>query len=142
MLDIINESGIWIDPTPLEKIVSEICALEIPDVDYELSILICESAKMRNLNRSYRGLDQTTDVLGFKAENLPGDYAKGIRGDIVVDIKQADNQKGSNSLETELAHLVIHGLLHLLGYDHIKKTDKEKMENKEKLFRKKLTGAY
>lgn len=145
MFEIINESGVDIDPAPLEKIASELIGAELPGCQVELDLLICDSIRMRKLNRAYRGKDTATDVLSFLGEALHSDSDnKGrqiLRGDIVIDINQADIQKGSHSLIDELKYLLIHGLLHLLGYDHIKQQDKEKMEHKESYYRQKLTGA-
>lgn len=129
----------------MQSLADTLCEEEIPGQAYEIDLLICDSDMMRKLNRSYRGKDKATDVLSFRHDALPSiPDSKGLeplRGDIVVDINQADNQKGSHSLELELQYLLIHGLLHLLGYDHIKSQDKEKMEHKEKYYRQKLTGA-
>jgi len=145
MLEVINESVVEINPLPLVRIAEQICAEEIPGLDTELTLMICEGGRMRKLNKTYRGKDEETDVLSFLTDPIPSEQAgKGLdclRGDIVVDINQADKQKGFYSLETELQNLLIHGLLHLLGYDHIKPQDKENMEHKETYFRDKLIGA-
>jgi len=145
MLEVINESGVEIDPLPLIRIAELICAEDIPDQVAELTLLICDSKRMRQLNKTYRGKNEDTDVLSFLSESIPSEQAvrglKCLRGDIVVDINQADRQKGFHSLDTELQYLLIHGLLHLLGHDHIKTQDKEKMEHKETYFRYKLIGA-
>ena len=100
---------------------------------------------MRKLNRIYRGSDQDTDVLSFSSDFTDANGSKDdnhpLRGDIVVDINQADKQKDFNSLNLELQKLVIHGMLHLLGYDHIKKQDKDIMEQKESYYYDKLRGT-
>lgn len=145
ILEIIDETGVGIDPKPLEAIALSICAEEMPEREVELSLLICDSVTMRKLNRCYRGKDKETDVLTFLSDPMPQKPdAEGLGiliGDIVVDINQADRQKGSHSLETELQLLFIHGLLHLLGHDHIKPQDKKTMEHKEEYYRQKLIGA-
>ncbi len=145
MLEVLNESGIVIDPLPFVRIAELVCEEEMPGCQTELTLMICDDARMRKLNKTYRGKDEETDVLSFLAEIWPSEQAtKGIeclRGDIVVDINQADRQKGSHSLETELQYLLIHGLLHLLGHDHIKSQDKVKMEHKETYYRRILRGA-
>lgn len=145
MLEVIDECDTGIDPRPLTEIAAAVCDEESPGRMVELSILLCDSKRMRKLNRMYRGKDKDTDVLTFLSDPYPSEpLSNGIeplRGDIVVDINQADRQKGSHSLEIELGFLLIHGLLHLLGHDHIKTQDKEEMEQKEKYFRQKLIGA-
>jgi len=145
MFEVFDECESGIDPQSLTEFASAICAEESPGREIEVSILLCDSQRMRKLNRLYRGKDKDTDVLTFLSDPYPSgpgsDGAEALRGDIVVDINQADRQKGFYSLETELRFLLIHGLLHLLGHDHIKPQDKEKMEHKEKYFRQKLIGV-
>lgn len=90
---------------------------------------------MRRLNRQYRGLDKTTDVLSFPLYEAgmlrPGDAL----GDIVISIPRAAAQAAAYgvSLRNELLRLLLHGLLHLIGYDHEKNTyQKRRMQRKEK----------
>ena len=97
--------------------------------DWELSILFCGDAFMRDLNRRYRGLETPTDVLSFP--QLPADGlaagpdvgplpAPRVAGDIVISLdtlaRNADRE--GESRETELKRLLIHGMLHLQGLDH------------------------
>jgi probable rRNA maturation factor len=79
----------------------------------ELSVLLVGDARMRRLNRSYRGKDRTTDVLSFPQ----GD---GVVGDVVISLDTARRQarEGGWSLSRELRRLVAHGILHCLGHDH------------------------
>lgn len=90
---------------------------------------------MRRLNRQYRGLDKTTDVLSFPlyeaGTSQPGDAL----GDIVISIPRAAAQAEAYgvSFRNELSRLLIHGLLHLVGYDHEKNAyQKQRMQRKEK----------
>jgi probable rRNA maturation factor len=98
---------------------------------------------MEMLNRTYRGVDKTTDVLSFpqlSAEDLKSISAivktsELLLGDIVINLHRAIKQAIEHgiTLNEELKRLTIHGLLHLLGYDHDKnKYQKKKMELKEK----------
>jgi probable rRNA maturation factor len=101
---------------------------------------------MRILNRQYRGADRTTDVLSFPQEESyklqvtsyrsPGTpHSPLILGDIVINLHQAKRQAAEHSLifNEELKKLLIHGLLHLTGYDHEKGGyDEKKMKRKEK----------
>lgn len=108
----------------------------------ELSLLFTGDRAMRTLNRAYRGIDKTTDVLSFSLRegSLPGIHA-GLLGDIVISVPAAFRQAGEagHSLDEELDRLLIHGLLHLLGYDH-ERSDKEarRMRRKERQLLKKL----
>lgn len=91
--------------------------------DSEISILLVGDRRMRKLNLYYRGKDKTTDVLSFPQidiSNLPSDSSSLLLGDIVINLHQAKRQaveRGLN-LYDEIYQLLIHGLLHLLGYDH------------------------
>lgn len=89
----------------------------------ELSIVLTDDAAIRELNRDYRGKDKATDVLSFSL--LEGDepVAFGPRalGDVVISMDTAARQARSigHSLEDEVTRLLIHGVLHLLGHDHV-----------------------
>jgi probable rRNA maturation factor len=84
--------------------------------DAELSILFCGDGRMRRLNRRYRRKDESTDVLAFPAEGPGG----ALLGDIVVSIPYAARQarRRSEPVAREVDRLLVHGFLHLLGYDH------------------------
>jgi len=105
-------------------------ALGVPK-DSELSISFIDDIKMRELNLSYRGIDRTTDVLSFPQIEGP-DFS--LLGDIVVSIETAERHSKSYgvTLHEELKKLIIHGILHLLGYDHKKKKETQIMREKEK----------
>lgn len=101
----------------------------------QMSILFCEDAYIKRLNREYRGVDTATDVLAFSMQE--GRFSKvhpEILGDVLISLETASRQAKSygHSLDKEIALLVAHGILHLLGYDHLKKKDKELMRKKEK----------
>lgn len=87
-----------------------------------LSVVIVDDRGMRRLNRSYRGRDKTTDVLSFSQLEGVAIEAVGddLLGDVVISLPLARRQAkaGGWSLEEELLRLLVHGLLHVLGYDH------------------------
>lgn len=94
---------------------------------------------MRELNRMWRGKRATTDVLSFPAEQAEFEKAEGLRlGDVVISIEQAARQAKEHGLsfENEIAQLILHGLLHLSGYDH--ETDHGEMNRLELRLRKRL----
>ncbi len=99
---------------------------------------------MRALNRSYRGQDKATDILSFVKfvkEDLPfPEYENAVIGDIVIDINQVAKQKGTNTFAQELLIVFIHGMLHIMGYDHTKKIEKENMEELVRMYLKKVQG--
>ena len=81
----------------------------------EVSVLLTDDEGIKGLNRDYRGLDRPTDVLSFPQDDPV------ILGDIVVSVEKAASQARGCSIspEAEMRRLLVHGLLHLLGYDHV-----------------------
>ncbi len=101
------------------------------------SIAFVSDRKMRDLNREFRGEDSTTDVLSFPFE--PEEFESGeILGDIVISVEQAARQAEENglTLEVEIRQLILHGILHLCGYDH--ETDNGEMNARELALREEL----
>jgi probable rRNA maturation factor len=110
----------------------------------DLSLLIIDDTEMKVLNKRYRGIDDTTDVLSFgpfpdsnKADNSsfvlpPGDTQR--VAEIVISYERAKRQAEEReaSLKDELHVLIVHGILHILGYDHEAEADARKMQNREK----------
>jgi len=101
----------------------------------EVTVLLTTDATIRKLNRQFRGKNQATDVLSFPAEGIG---VEKIAGDLAISVpaalKQAVDQ--GHSLATEIKVLILHGLLHLAGYDH--ETDEGKMARRERLLRARL----
>jgi probable rRNA maturation factor len=94
-----------------------------------LSIRITDDAEMQDLNFRFRGIDKTTDVLSFGEDFTDPDLESRYLGDIVISYPQAEiqaNNRGHTTAE-ELQLLAIHGVLHLLGFDHGTETEKKKM---------------
>lgn len=90
----------------------------------ELGLTLTTDAEIRRLNATYRGLDKATDVLAFALEEgppmaLPEGMPRQL-GDVIVSLETVERQAGEfgNSLESELAWVICHGTLHLLGFDH------------------------
>lgn len=137
-LEITGESGM--PPTELMHIAQYICEQEDPQRDYQISLMLVSSIEMQNYNRVYRGKNESTDILSFVSEDLPG-HDKPVRlCDIIIDTKQLVKQKGNRTFEDEFRIVLIHGLLHLLGYDHIRSRDQEEMKIKENYYLKQLQG--
>ncbi len=113
--------------------------------DRELSIAIVDDAEMRSLNRQYRNRDRSTDVLSFsQTEDDAGSPDHPLLGDVVLSAETAERQARRHdlSLEQELMLLLIHGVLHLLGYDHERSAEEERiMKDKTRhLFQKLYPG--
>jgi len=94
----------------------------------ELSILFTDDAAVRRLNRDYRGMDKPTNVLSFPQESGP------LLGDIVLAFETVEREAGlaGKPLRAHMGHLIVHGFLHLLGYDHEEEADAEEMEALER----------
>ncbi|MFQ5839987.1 MAG: rRNA maturation RNase YbeY [Candidatus Methylomirabilales bacterium] len=85
----------------------------------ELSVLVVSDRTIRRLNRTYRGHDTPTDVLAFPQGHHPYPGSQELLGDVVISVETALKQARAEGhpLRTELATLLIHGILHLIGYD-------------------------
>ncbi|KPK47128.1 MAG: hypothetical protein AMJ77_04075 [Dehalococcoidia bacterium SM23_28_2] len=105
----------------------------------ELGVVISDEATVRELNSRYRGLDEPTDVLSFDLGEegdtpfaLPPGEAAPL-GEVIISyptaLRQAEEQ--GHSVEAEVAHLLVHGILHLLGYDHLEAKDERAMRQRE-----------
>lgn len=121
MLTLTNETKSTIDETMLQKIARAMS-------EREVELILCDDATIRTLNREHRGIDRPTDVLSFPLESS---FPETPLGSIVVSMDQvrAVAQRLGHSEEQELALLLIHGMLHLLGYDH--ETDNGEMRTLE-----------
>lgn len=95
------------------------------------SIIFVAESEIQKINKEYRGIDKVTDVISFALEDNSDIVYQDIRvlGDIYICIPRMLEQAESygHSIKRELSFLTVHGLLHLLGYDHMKKEDEEKM---------------
>ena len=100
----------------------------------EVSVLFCADRRMRALNRRYRGKDRSTDVLAFPA----GETGAGFLGDIVISVPYAEREarRRREPRPREIDRLLVHGLLHLMGYDH--ETDDGEMDALEARVRRRL----
>jgi probable rRNA maturation factor len=93
----------------------------------QLSILLVDDASIRPMNQRWRGIDRPTDVLSFPMDEGP------LLGDVVISIETAQNRlrPGDWTIEDELLFLLIHGVLHLIGHDHIEEDERLLMEEAE-----------
>ncbi len=102
--------------------------------DAELSVALVGDERMRDLNRDWRGKDATTDVLSFsQIEGEPFSTLHEMLGDVVISVPVLRRQAadGGWTVEEELARLLLHGVLHLLGFDHENETDARAMRVEE-----------
>ncbi len=104
----------------------------------DFTVAFVSDKKMRELNNNFRGKNSTTDVLSFPFEAGEFDAEDNNLGDIAISLEQAERQAQENNLdlETEIKQLILHGILHLCGYDH--ETDSGEMNMRELELRDKL----
>jgi rRNA maturation RNase YbeY len=116
-------------------------ALRRPEAD--LSILLVSDPEMRRLNRRWRGKDRPTDVLAFAQAEGAGVPPDGLLGDVVISVDTARRQarERGHSLSDEAEHLLVHGVLHLLGYDHERSVaEARRMQRRERALARVLAG--
>src|SRR3989338_6291584 len=125
MIEITNLSGYRQHVNSLKKIGEMILRKERKSHS-DLSVVLCGERKMQELNRVYRGKDKPTNVLSFRQEEL------GL-GELVLcpAIIRKDAVKYGITFKAELNRIFIHGMMHLLGYDHKKDEDFKRMSHKE-----------
>ncbi|MDR1753466.1 MAG: rRNA maturation RNase YbeY [Eubacterium sp.] len=99
----------------------------------EISVLLIDNKKIKDYNKNFRGIDKITDVLSFPmgGHNIETGYF--MLGDVVISVEKAVEQakEYGHSIEREMAFLMIHSTLHLLGYDHLKDKDEKIMRKKQ-----------
>lgn len=100
-----------------------------PDQETDVTLVITEDAQIRELNFQFRGIDSATDVLSFPSDQVDIDSGVSYLGDIIISYPQAHRQavEVGHPVETELQLLTVHGMLHLLGFDHATQAEKTEM---------------
>ena len=127
----------------ISKVLKECYKTEkLPEDKLLVSITLTNPENIRKLNKEYRNIDKSTDVLSFpmfEKEEIDNMVESGIwdyndiLGDMVISIEQVEKQakEYGHSFERELSYMVVHGFYHVMGYDHIKEEDKIIMRPKE-----------
>ena len=123
-----------------KKIFSEIAEKALANLgrnpESSVSVIFVLDKKMHQINREYRGIDRTTDVISFALSDNQdeNDYIETELGDIFINIDAAirQAQEYEHSEKREIYFLFTHGLLHLCGYDHMNPEDERKMIEKQK----------
>lgn len=150
----------FISPFPfkgddLEKYFEKILEIteKILDIhsDKEIDCSLVTEEEIQEVNKVYRNIDRVTDVISFAFEDdeskesfVKKDQDHGMLGEILICLKRAEDQahEYGHSLNRELCFLFTHGLLHLLGYDHMKKEDEEVMFPLQDKILEQLGGDY
>lgn len=137
-VEVTIESGDWPPVADLESLVSKAvsAAADATGLDFasgaEVSFLFADDAKIRALNAAWRGIDKATNVLSF-AGGEPVDAAV-LLGDIALAYETVRSEAVAQhkSFTEHLTHLIVHGFLHLVGFDHEIDADAEEMEDMER----------
>ena len=111
----------------IERAAAAVLAHESTQGD--LTIVLSDDDQLQELNRRYLGMDAPTDVLSFPASEMDPDSRTAYLGDVLISVPRAEAQAAAagHSLESEVQLLVVHGALHLLGYDHAQTDDRTRM---------------
>ncbi|RWN35502.1 MAG: rRNA maturation RNase YbeY [Mesorhizobium sp.] len=138
-IDISVEAGNWPDEASLTRLVDRAVKTAFAETGVagrsELSLVFTDDAHIRTLNAGWRGKDKPTNVLSFPAfPFVQGGPLPPMLGDIVLAAETVAREAAleDKPVENHITHLVIHGLLHLLGYDHETDTEAEAMEAVER----------
>lgn len=121
----------------MKKYVND--TLEMENVsNAEFNIIFVDNSFIKELNKKYRNIDRETDVISFALEDEKEEDSfldNRMLGDIYISVDKAKSQamEYGHSLKREISFLAVHGLLHLLGYDHMNKEDEEVMFGKQEL---------
>jgi probable rRNA maturation factor len=118
-----------IDLEVLQRAAQKTLDLDGTQSQADLSLVLTDDGQVRALNAQYMGIDAPTDVLSFSGGETDPDTQSYYLGDVVVSYPQAllQAQAGGHTLMDELQLLVVHGALHLLGYDHAEDAEKARM---------------
>ncbi|MDI6892352.1 MAG: rRNA maturation RNase YbeY [Actinomycetota bacterium] len=134
------QKDVPVDLTLLKRLARFVLTQEEVDTAVELSVALVDEDEIRKLNLRFRGVDEPTDVLSFPlleelVEEPPGlAESPSLLGDVIISPQVARKQARNygRSLEEEIALLLVHGILHLLGYDHEIPADNKIMRTREK----------
>ena len=136
LIDISIESPRWADFPAAEQTVRGAIGAAFVAVEAdgaEVSVVLADDARIRELNRTWLGKDKATNVLSFPSPCGPSGEPRFL-GDIVLAFETIEREAGTEGkpLAHHVAHLAVHGVLHLLGYDHERNSEAEKMERRER----------
>ena len=140
-IDILVEAGDWPDQGDLARLVDQAVASAVAELtgggegSPELSVVFLDDVGVQKLNAEWRGKDKPTNVLSFPAFPVePGDPLPPMLGDIVLAFETVarEAELEDKPLAHHISHLVIHGFLHLVGYDHETEAEAEEMEALER----------
>lgn len=140
-IDLLVEAGTWPEEDVLKRLVHRAAGAAFAEIGSvwsgtsELSVVFSDDANIRELNAGWRGKDKPTNVLSFPAFQVSGGGSlPPMLGDIVLAAETVSQEAEleQKPIENHISHLVVHGLLHLLGYDHETDAEADEMEAAER----------
>lgn len=140
-LSLFKQTPARIPTARLKQLFDLVSSAEAPRQTGEVNLVFITDAAMRRLNRQYRNLDKTTDVLSFNLDE-PSDNSETF-GEIYVSVARANRQavEYGHGRYQELLRLALHGFLHLFGYDHEEPAQEKRMQARERFFLNRLSKA-
>lgn len=128
MINIDNQQD-FLESALLQRAASFALEQESAPADADMTIVLTDDAQLHELNREFLGVDAPTDVLSFPASEADPETGSPYLGDILISIPRATEQAhaAGHPVEAEVQLLVVHGTLHLMGYDHAEAEEKEHM---------------
>lgn len=138
--DVLVAADCWQAQTDAEEVVQRAITaatafVELPSEETEVAVMLADDARVRELNKEWRGQDKATNVLSFPAAQPPGATPQPLMlGDIAIafETTRREAETEGKPFQDHLSHLAIHGFLHLLGYDHLDDDEAEEMESLER----------
>jgi len=115
----------WINEETIKK-VAEFTLAHLSHPNTDISISITNNREIQKLNKQFRNVDSPTDVLSFSSNEIDPQTNRVYAGDIIISFQRAKEQAVdlNHPIMKEISILIVHGILHLFGYDHLKQVDK------------------
>jgi probable rRNA maturation factor len=140
-IDVVVESGLWVEPRAIKSLVRRAvneAAAALSTRTAELAIVLTHDSAIRLLNREWRGIDAATNVLSFPSDSPSGEPP--LLGDVVLAYETIAREARTEHkpFAHHVAHLAVHGFLHLLGHDHQRDKDADAMERLERRILRRL----
>lgn len=146
VVDVVTESSLWSALPGAKDAARRAVEAALAETqskcrkDAELAVILADDRRLKELNGIWRGKDQPTNVLSFPAAEGDEIATSELLGDVVLAFETiaAEAKSGGKTLDDHFAHLVVHGTLHLFGFDHVDADEAERMENAERSALKRL----
>ena len=142
VINIIFDDNYGFKESDIKKIIRKTINLTFSELNddykkkYEVNILLAKNEQMKKINRKYRKINKVTNVLSFPQRLIISNLGKPklLLGDIVLSLDKLRNEAGDQSkkFKNHLTHIIMHGFMHLLGFDHENEKEAKVMEEKEK----------